>query len=280
MIRRLICMVFAMVFLAASSAQAAVTGPGLELLFEDPNLVGENLTSTANTGTLGGTATGQAFGDGSLTYTTGPGGFGKASLFTDANPAGGINPHGGRIDAPFPGSLVDWSMTMMVRRDGDQVGNDRLFEMLLGNGTTVADPGPRAIFSDADTLRISLGWRNHDIDLADGLWTHLAMTYDHDGGATDRALGKVYVDGVYVPTGLDGSTYRYDYTTVTDLVFGVQASNNYRPLGGALDSIKVFGSALSATEVEAEYQAAWLPEPATLGVLCAGGLLLLRRRRR
>ena len=124
----IVALLATIVVVAAGAAQAT---PALELLFDDAVPLGSNLTSTPNTGTGGGTATGQAFGNGSLTYTVGPGGVGKAALFTDANAPGGINPHGGRIDVAWAGS-VDFTLMMMVRRDGDQTVHDRLFEMVTG----------------------------------------------------------------------------------------------------------------------------------------------------
>ncbi len=55
---------------AAWAAQGALV---IELNFEDAGAnIGDNLTSTANTGTAGGTATGTAFNNGTLTYTADP----------------------------------------------------------------------------------------------------------------------------------------------------------------------------------------------------------------
>jgi hypothetical protein len=247
----------------AGTVTVAQADPTLELLFEDVYPIGANITSTTNTGTAGGNATGSAYGDGSLTYTVGPN-LGKAALFTDANDPGGINPNGGRIDAPVTGT-TDFTITMMVRRDGDQVTFDRLLE-LTDDGSVIS--GLSVKFTDPDTINVYLGTRNHELTLANGVWTHLAIVYDHDGGQPGKAMGKVYTNGVYVSASLDASTVQNDFTVVDGLVFGVQASTGNRPFNGAMDSIKYFSSPLDDAGVLATYEEAIkLPPSGTMIVI-------------
>ena len=247
----------------AGTVTVAQADPTLELLFEDVYPIGANITSTTNTGTAGGNATGSAYGNGSLTATVGAN-LGAGALFTDANNPGGVSAHGGRIDAPVTGT-TDFTITMMVRRDGDQVQYDRLLE-LTDSGSAIS--GLAVTFTASDTITVNLGGRLHPIALANGVWSHLAIVYDHDGGTSGKAMGKVYTNGVYFSTSLDAATVQNDFTVVDGLVFGVQASTGNRPFNGAMDSIKYFSSPLDDAGVLATYEEAIkLPPSGTMIVI-------------
>ena len=257
-----------------TTVHATPVPPTMEFLF-DGGTLGGNITAPVNTGTIGGSGTGQTFGSGSLTYTQGVTSGNIAAQFTDANPPGGIGAQGGQIDYSSASlGTVDWTFMMLVRRDGDQMGFDRIFET---SGAAAGNAGFVAL-TGTTSIEITLGNRKHILELPDGEWTHIAVTYDHDGGITNRAFGKAFLNGVYVPTPLDNSTFRADYTNLDGFIFGSQPVSGNRPFNGGMDTIQFFPQAFTDAEVFAAYQAA-IPEPGSLMLLGFGSALLLTRRR-
>jgi len=97
-------------------------------------------------------------------------------------------------------------------------------------------------------------------------WQHFVFTFEHldatDGTATFYKNGSPLVTRA-----LDkGSTWTG---------FNLEAD-----LDGLVDEVAVYDSVLSATRVQAHYDASFIPEPATLGVIAAGLAVLPFRRRR
>jgi hypothetical protein len=98
-------------------------------------------------------------------------------------------------------------------------------------------------------LRINGAWKTHKLsteEITNNLWTHIATTYD---GANVR----IYIDGiergVFTQTGTISSSNK-------DLYLGT-IWGGYR-LDGALDSIALFDTALSAEEIQQLYTGDWL----------------------
>ncbi len=94
-------------------------------------------------------------------------------------------------------------------------------------------------------------------------------------GTREGDTFTLYVDGVYQDSDtVPGILIRQD----TNLCIGnLSAATTGFTKHGALDEIRVYERALSATEVAALYA---IPEPASLVLLGLGGLVFFTKRRR
>lgn len=98
-----------------------------------------------------------------------------------------------------------------------------------------------------------------------GQWVHLAVTYD-SGEVT------YYVNGVAAGGYTDASTTLT--TTWAAIVLGLDKTQD-RFFNGAMDEVRIYDNALSASEV-----AALIPEPATMTLMLAGGIGFFVRRKK
>ncbi|MFA5203488.1 MAG: LamG-like jellyroll fold domain-containing protein [Lentisphaeria bacterium] len=100
----------------------------------------------------------------------------------------------------------------------------------------------------------------------DELWHNIAFT------CTDNGNFTVYFDGsVYTNTQNNISLAK---TSTSDITFGKFSANNTRRCTFEMDEFAIYDEALTAAQVLAN-----IPEPASLALLLAGGLLVLRRKR-
>jgi hypothetical protein len=107
-------------------------------------------------------------------------------------------------------------------------------------------------------------------------WHHLAFVWDKD-------QVTLYFDG----TAQNTATARFDFSSIAGGIgFGARYGYGADPGNGGdivFDDIAIFDTALSAGQVASlsvgTPPLALLPEPASLGLLAMGGLLLLRRKR-
>jgi len=102
-------------------------------------------------------------------------------------------------------------------------------------------------------------------------WVHFALTYDGNG-----QIRNVYRNGqllAYFTTTLDAGT-----NLSTDLYFGRYTINSSGYYNGALDDVRIYDTALSASEISQIMNN--VPEPSSALVLIAGlGLASGRRKR-
>jgi hypothetical protein len=114
------------------------------------------------------------------------------------------------------------------------------------------------------------------VNTADGLWHHLALSYEHGKHA------KLYLDGVL----LIESSANYNASLAYDRGFTMLGARSpTHPVGwwGTVGTLAYFDYALSAAEISAHYQTGLVPEPASLALAALGVLIgwpLLRRRRK
>ena len=245
-------MVQAMVFIILAQGPAAQGGPLIE--FKDFS-GGTTVTNTGSYGTSG-NGTVVTFADGSVTSTDGstPAGGGDTAMqFNDTNTGSG---YWKRESVHFsaPTLAGDWSFAFSIRRDGSQLTYDAVF---CASNSAGVNGTVYSLFSDADTLRVGLfqagvGERTAYIDLDDGKWTHVAVTYDEDGGNSGNGKISIYENGSAVYT----NGYVNDSMAVLTtgaLSLGARV-DGYRPFKGAVDNFVIFSNSLSAVEVYALYQ--------------------------
>jgi hypothetical protein len=106
-------------------------------------------------------------------------------------------------------------------------------------------------------------------------WYHLAITFDSVSN-----LASIYVDGVLVRQGpgllnTGGSVAPFvvgtDHLTSSDVLDPASSRNFFQ---GLQDDIRIYDRALNTAEI----QQLATPEPATVGLLALGGMLLRKRR--
>ena len=228
---------------------------------------------------------------GTVSYTTGPTGFDTAANF-DAQV--------GLRSAPRSGTLTGLSaltVEAFVNLDSAS-GAMNIFRktaLWLGSGNDGdAEDGFSFILSDGKPiLRLGRDSEGNAADrdmaaveatdaIATGQWVHLAGTWD--GSAGDL---KLFVDGVEVTTTAveQGTTGNFFPTTLTNPLN--DASNDGPAAIGAIDRggdnfAQFFDGSIDEVRIsdEALSPSAFIPEPATMGLLAVGGVVMLARRRR
>jgi hypothetical protein len=123
-----------------------------------------------------------------------------------------------------------------------------------------------------------LGQTNNNIhaSAATDEWVHLTMTFD---GTVEGNNFILYVNGVKQSE----KDYLYDdvgNSTGVSFDIGLNARNNAY-YDGDIDEVRIYDTALSASDVLATYEAGpvLIPEPTTLTLLALSGLCAARRRK-
>lgn len=141
-------------------------------------------------------------------------------------------------------------------------------------------------FSQNDPTEFFAGFYNGGLQTADtvprGTWRHLVWV--RNGGGNSQAGSTIYVDGVVVLTESDPALCCNGLTpSVTSSAFRVNRARDFtRFFVGTLDELALYDYALTATDVEAHYQASVVPLPAPLALMALplASMLALARRRR
>mgnify|MGYP006289761027 CR=1 FL=1 len=233
------------------------------------------------------------FSTGSVTYDAGPTAFDTAANFA---------PDVGLRSAPRSGTLTGLSaltVEAFVKVDtAENSGSMNIFRktaLWVGSGNDGdAEDGFSFILSDGKPiLRLGRDSEGNAADrdmaaveatdaIATGQWVHLAGTWD--GSAGDL---KLFVDGVEVTTTAveQGTTGNFFPTTLTNPLN--DASNDGPAAIGAIDRGgdsfgQFFDGSIDEVRIsdEALSPSAFIPEPATVGLLAVGGVVMLARRRR
>ena len=248
------------VLVGAAGARADLL---VNLTFDDPGASeGASISSTTNTGTLGGNGSGA----GSVTYARNDlagGNFGA----DEAN----VN---GLISYTVPGGSLtaDYTIMWAARRDGTQAQFDKI--MTTDNG----EFGSFQFDGDGTNATWTIASRVQGFSLSDGVWHHFAMSYDHDGGQDGiKALVIWYLDGSEIGNNpfVDQQSFASDITP-----YLLNQSNGTRPMNGAVDSFRLYDEVLGAGEIRQLAITAGIPEPASLTLLAIAGLAVLHRRSR
>jgi hypothetical protein len=112
-------------------------------------------------------------------------------------------------------------------------------------------------------------------NLADNAWHHIAWTWDKE-----NTVLRTYVDGVLADTN-DVTPTSADML-VSDSIIGTigRKADDNRHFVGSLDEIWVVEGVLSDAEVASLHATNVVPEPSSLALIAAAGLLIAARRRR
>jgi hypothetical protein len=238
------------VLVGAAGARADLL---VNLTFDDPGASeGASISSTTNTGTLGGNGSGA----GSVTYARNDlagGNFGA----DEAN----VN---GLISYTVPGGSLtaDYTIMWAARRDGIQDQYDKI--MATDNG----EFGSFQFDGDGENATWTIASRAQGFSLSDGVWHHFAMSYDHDGGdpklpgPIPRALVTWYVNGYEIGSNpfVDQQSFASDITP-----YLLNQSNGTRPMNGAVDSFRLHNTVLDASAIaQAAADALALPPAGTV----------------
>jgi hypothetical protein len=181
---------------------------------------------------------------------------GRAVSFNGVNQSG-LVPHTAALDA-FPMSLSLWVKTSTAGLAG--VANKYLassmsgYQVFLSGGSVCA-----WYFRDAsDYVWDGTACSLQAPGVNDGLWHHVVLVVDAAGG-------RMYLDGVLrssrVWTGTPGATVT---TQALSLALYPGAATPYLP--GALDDVRLYGRALSPTEVTSLFTAPTAPDPTVLNI--------------
>ena len=131
--------------------------------------------------------------------------------------------------------------------------------MVCSNGDITWDIGEKAWYIDNTTGKVNFVGRNSGLiygnrAVNDGLWHHVAVTWDLTG--TNVGTGKMYVDGVDVTT-TGAVPYNASQTDLGVFRFGPPnyqtnetGTNFYQ---GSLDEIRIWNVARTAAQISANY---------------------------
>jgi hypothetical protein len=163
--------------------------------------------------------------------------------------------------------LADWGNV--------SAGQRFVYWFSLTNANGNADAQPRGQSRAGNSPNIDIFARNAPIDVSDGEWHHMVWTWDKP-----NTVLRTYVDGLLVDTN-DTSPSSADMVVASSPIGAIGRkgdTNNY--FNGSLDEIWVVEGVLNEAEILSLRDANVVPEPSSLALLAAAGLLILARRRR
>lgn len=213
---------------------------------------------------------------GGASFTTGPVGFGSAFLGDGADDQ--INTSFSAVAGGAVRSASAW-----IKYPNQPSTSPDEFDAIMSFGNNSPN-GSRWTFRVSDTaavvpyrlrLEIAGGGVYGGTNLNDDQWHHVAVVQ------TGNTLGSVllYVDGVAETLSYNGAGAGLAINTVvgvtTPLIIGASGHSTGYNFKGAIDDVRLYDQALTATQI----QALTVPEPSA-GLLMLGALGLLSRRRR
>ena len=198
-------------------------------------------SADANNGTMSG---GMTFANNSVT-----GKFGNAVSFDGVNDQIDI-PSATALD--IGGNQMTLSLWVKLKTLPSAVGGqtDGIFHSISDSYVMFADKSANEIqvkFTDADGTQGVVGVPGADLDTTN--WHHIVGVYD---GTTGTA--QIYLNGVLKDTYTDAVNFTGNVKTGQQAILGRDATNNSAWYDGQLDDVRVYKSALTATQIQALFQ--------------------------
>ena len=252
-----------------------------------------------------GTTLADSSGNGYDGNVVGSGDLNVAGIVGSAYEPGGSNSYGRVTDGVSDfGISGNAARTISLWFNSPNFGGSSDQYRLIGMGSgaagsfdIVAEAGTNA----GGTARIGVRYGNgntyYDVDnagnpLPTNTWTHVAVAYDgttldlEGVGATSDGVGlSVYINGVLIDRdGGNGNNGTQSLnTTLTEFAIGSAINGGSHSIyPGLLDDIQVYDEALSGSQIASLFNnpGTVIPEPSSLALLGAGGLFMLKRRKR
>jgi len=274
MVRLIACCVFAGIWALAASAEGAVVGsPYANSVLADQPMVYYGFDETGGAVAVDTSGHGYAGTYAGAGYTLGqPAAY--PALGTAVAFPGTDGPDAGRVAVPdlSTGTVTAFTVEFWVRLNSRR--NQQAYYHTNG-----WQAGALHLFGTSGTNAFCLQSNTPtDANLDDntqGQWHHLVFTYD-------TATGQVmqYLDA--------GSPQTYTFVSSAGVPFDPATIGAWywdgggqwiRSLDGAMDEFAVYNKVLSASEVQAHFDAASVPEPGLTTLLVLGGLVGLKRRK-
>lgn len=133
-------------------------------------------------------------------------------------------------------------------------------QFVIGVGSSGSTNNQAAIYI-TNGGAINFGFYANDLQssgglITNGVWHHVVGTYDYATGAR-----RIYLDGVEIASQASGVS---PFTGNTSSALAWSLADNWFPLNGALDEVRIYTRALSAEDVEALYEYTGAPTEATI----------------
>ena len=162
-----------------------------------------------------------------------------------------------------PNSGQNYSRVIEI---GNDAGTSTAIVLDTNGGTSGNYIGTVRVWVHTNGSRKEVGTANNgdNYNYNDGLWHHLAMTYD-------GSQLKLYIDGVLTETGSATGSIDSEVGTLIGQ-HNFLSPTNSDTFGGLIDETLVYNRALSATEIStlAQIPTQNIPEPASFFILLLG----------
>lgn len=146
----------------------------------------------------------------------------------------------------LPAGAIDNDLKTILGTSNGDSGFSGMF-LYFENRSGVANRALGLVITRSVGSSYAINGRTIDNIIPDDTeWHHIAVTYDHNLGV-DNA--KFYIDGVFAATLTKSGNPTSSANSMFPLSFGTNNYNNYQPLNGDLDEIRLWDRVLTQSEI-------------------------------